>query len=114
MPPTASEVAGAVAAVRRRIAAAAKRAGRDPAAVRLAETGGAGRPRGLGEREGLLEVELTGRPGHPGFAPAALAGAVAAIGVLGGLRLRGLMTMAPPVVGPEQARPVFARLRHLR
>ena len=33
MPPTASEVAGAVAAVRRRIAAAAERAGRDPAAL---------------------------------------------------------------------------------
>jgi PLP dependent protein len=44
----------------------------------------------------------------------ALAEAVAAIGGLGGLRLRGVMTMAPPVVDPEQARPVFARLRHLR
>jgi pyridoxal phosphate enzyme (YggS family) len=187
MPPTASDVAGAVASVRRRIAAAAERAGRGPAAVRLvavsktvaaervaevvaagvtdlgenrvqeavakrpqlpegvrwhmvghlqtnkaaraaatfavvhsvdsvrlAETLAARRPPELGELEVLLEVELTGLPGHTGFAPAALAGAVAAIGVLGGLRLRGLMTMAPPVVDPEQARPVFARLRHLR
>jgi hypothetical protein len=59
-------------------------------------------------------VELTGLPGHTGFAPAALGEAVSAIGGLVGLRLRGLMTMASPVPDPEQARPAFSRLRRLR
>jgi hypothetical protein len=189
MPPPVPtvNVAGAVAAARRRIAAAAERAGRDPAAVRLvavsktvaaervaevvaagvtdlgenrvqeavakrpqlpagvrwhmvghlqtnkaaraaatfavvhsvdsvrlAETLAARRPAELGELEVLLEVELTGLPGHTGFAAGGLDEAVAAIGALGGLRLRGLMTMAPPVAEPERARPAFARLRVLR
>jgi pyridoxal phosphate enzyme (YggS family) len=180
-------VAGAVAAARRRIAAAAERAGRDPAgvrlvavsktvaagrvaeavaagvtdlgenrvqeaaakrpqlpdgvrwhmvghlqtnkaaraaatfavvhsvdSVRLAETLAARRPAELGELEVLLEVELTGLPGHTGLPPATLEEAVTAIAGLGGLRLRGLMTMAPPVADPEDARPVFAALRRMR
>lgn len=187
MPPTTLDVAGAIAAARARIAAAAERAGRDPEAVRLvavsktvapervaealaagvtdlgenrvqeavakrpqlpegvrwhmvghlqtnkaaraaatfavvhsvdsvrlAEVLAARRPEGLGDLEVLLEVELTGLPGHTGFAPEALGGAVEAIGGLDGLRLRGLMTMAPPVADGEQARPAFARLRRLR
>jgi PLP dependent protein len=187
MASTTLDVAGAVAAARARIAAAAERAGRDPAAVRLvavsktvapervaealaagvtdlgenrvqeavakrprlpegvrwhmvghlqtnkaaraaatfavvhsvdsvrlAELLAARRPVGLGDLEVLLEVELTGLPGHTGFAPGDLGGAVEAIGGLDGLRLRGLMTMAPPVADPEQARPAFARLRRLR
>jgi PLP dependent protein len=187
MASTTLDVAGAVAAARARIAAAAERAGRDPApvrlvavsktvapervaealaagvtdlgenrvqeavakrprlpegvrwhmvghlqtnkaaraaatfavvhsvdSVRLAELLAARRPVGLGDLEVLLEVELTGLPGHTGFAPGDLGGAVEAIGGLDGLRLRGLMTMAPPVADPEQARPAFARLRRLR
>jgi PLP dependent protein len=187
MASTTLDVAGAIAAARARIAAAAERAGRDPAAVRLvavsktvaaervaeavavgvtdlgenrvqeavakrpqlpegvrwhmvghlqtnkaaraaatfavvhsvdsvrlAEVLAARRPAGLGELEVLLEVELTGLPGHTGFAPEALGEAVTAIGGLDRLRLRGLMTMAPPVADPEQARPAFARLRRLR
>jgi pyridoxal phosphate enzyme (YggS family) len=187
MVPAALAVAGAVAAARRRIAAAAERAGRDPASVRLvavsktvaaervaeavaagvtdlgenrvqdaaakrpqlpdgvrwhmvghlqtnkaaraaatfavvhsvdsvrlAETLAARRPAGLGELEVLLEVELTGLPGHTGLLPGGLEEAVAAIAGLGGLRLRGLMTMAPPVADPEEARPVFAALRRMR
>ena len=82
--------------------------------VRLAEVLAARRPAELGELEVLLEVELTGLPGHTGFAPNALGEAVEAIGSLDGLRLRGLMTMAPPVADPEQARPAFSRLRRLR
>jgi pyridoxal phosphate enzyme (YggS family) len=181
------DVAGAVSAVRRRIAAASERAGRDPAAVRLvavsktvaaervaevvaagvtdlgenrvqeavakrpqlpegvrwhmvghlqtnkaaraaatfavihsvdsvrlAETLAARRPSELGDLEVLLEVELTGLPGHTGFAPDALEGAVAAISGLDGVRLRGLMTMAPPVAESQEARPAFAVLRRLR
>jgi pyridoxal phosphate enzyme (YggS family) len=187
MASTTLDVAGAIAAARARIAAAAERAGRDPAAVRLvavsktvapervaeavavgvtdlgenrvqeavakrpqlpegvrwhmvghlqtnkaaraaatfavvhsvdsvrlAEVLAARRPAGLGQLEVLLEVELTGLPGHTGFAPEALGEAVNAIGGLDGLCLRGLMTMAPPVADPEQARPAFARLRRLR
>jgi pyridoxal phosphate enzyme (YggS family) len=187
MASTTLDVAGAVAAARARIAVAAERAGRDPAAVRLvavsktvapervaealaagvtdlgenrvqeavakrpqlpegvrwhmvghlqtnkaaraaatfavvhsvdsvrlAELLAARRPVGLGDLEVLLEVELTGLPGHTGFAPGDLGEAVEAIGGLDGLRLRGLMTMAPPVADPEQARPAFARLRRLR
>lgn len=82
--------------------------------VRLAEALAARRPEGLDDLEVLLEVELTGLPGHTGFAPGDLAAAVTAIDGLDRLRLRGLMTMAPPVADPEQARPVFARLRRLR
>jgi len=40
--------------------------------------------------------------------------AVRAIGLLPHLDLQGLMTMAPVVAEPEQARPVFAALRALR
>jgi PLP dependent protein len=82
--------------------------------VRVAEVLAARRPPGLGDLEALLEVELTGLPGHTGFRPDELDGAVGAIGALEGLRLRGLMTMAPPVEDPEQARPTFTRLRRLR
>jgi pyridoxal phosphate enzyme (YggS family) len=82
--------------------------------VRLAETLAARRPAELGELEVLLEVELTGLPGHTGLAPARLEEAVAAIAGLAGLCLRGLMTMAPPVADPEQARPTFADLRRMR
>jgi hypothetical protein len=82
--------------------------------VRLAELLAARRPAEMGELEVLLEVELTGLPGHSGFAPGDLAAAVPAIAALQALRLRGLMTMAPPVDDPDRARPVFARLRALR
>jgi pyridoxal phosphate enzyme (YggS family) len=82
--------------------------------VRLAELLAMRRPAELGELEVLLEVELTGLPGHTGFAPEAVGEAVKAIGRLDGLRVRGLMTMAPPVADPELARPSFARLRRLR
>ncbi|HEY2704724.1 MAG TPA: YggS family pyridoxal phosphate-dependent enzyme [Candidatus Dormibacteraeota bacterium] len=82
--------------------------------VRLAEALAARRPAGLGELEVLVEVELTGLPGHTGVAAAELEGTVRAIAELGGLRLRGLMTMAPPVAEPERARPTFATLRRLR
>jgi pyridoxal phosphate enzyme (YggS family) len=187
MVPTGVAVAEAVAAARRRIAAAAERAGRDPASVRLvavsktvaaervaeavvagvtdlgenrvqeaaakrpqlpdgvrwhmvghlqtnkaaraaatfavihsvdsvrlAETLAARRPAELGELEVLLEVELTGLPGHTGLLPARLEEAVVAVAGLAGLRLRGLMTMAPHVADPEQARPTFAALRRMR
>jgi PLP dependent protein len=82
--------------------------------IRVAEVLAARRPPVLGDLDVLLEVELTSIPGHTGFLPDELPAAMAAIGELGGLHLRGLMTMAPPVADAEQARPTFARLRRLR
>ena len=37
-----------------------------------------------------------------------------ALAALPGIRIRGLMTMAPLVDDPEEVRPVFRRLRELR
>jgi PLP dependent protein len=82
--------------------------------VRVAEVLAARRPDDQDDLDVLLEVELTGLPGHTGFPPGELAAAVAAVGELGRVRLRGLMTMAPPVADAEEARPAFARLRRLR
>lgn len=62
----------------------------------------------------LLEVNVAGEASKYGFAPAELPAQVTAIATLPGLRLQGLMTMAPIVADPEDARPVFAGLRRLR
>lgn len=62
----------------------------------------------------LLEVNVSGEASKYGFRPEELPAAVAAIAALPGLRLQGLMTMAPIAADPEQVRPVFAGLRSLR
>jgi uncharacterized pyridoxal phosphate-containing UPF0001 family protein len=62
----------------------------------------------------LLEVHLTGEPEKHGIAPEEVEAAVLAVGRLPGVRLRGLMGMAPLVAQPEDARPFFRRLRELR
>ncbi len=62
----------------------------------------------------LLEVNVSGEESKAGFGPEELSAAVEAIAALPGLRVDGLMTMAPIVEDPEQARPVFRRLRELR
>lgn len=62
----------------------------------------------------LLEVNVSGEVSKAGFTPAELPAAVEAIAALPGLRLQGLMTMAPIVPDPADARPVFAGLRRLR
>ena len=62
----------------------------------------------------LLEVNVSGEESKAGFGPAELATAVASITALSGLRIDGLMTMAPIVEAPELARPVFCGLRQLR
>lgn len=68
----------------------------------------------------LLEVNVSGEESKYGF-PAwdeagctALRDAAREVVVLPNLDARGLMTMAPIVADPEESRPVFARLRHLR
>jgi pyridoxal phosphate enzyme (YggS family) len=82
--------------------------------ARVAETLSARRPDHLAPLDVLVEVELTGIPGHTGVPPAALEEVARAALAQPRLRLRGLMTMAPPVDDPDGARPTFARLRTLR
>jgi hypothetical protein len=72
----------------------------------------------------LLECNVSGETSKYGFTAdrwieddeqrRSLFAAVDEIVALPNLRLDGLMTMAPIVADPEQARPVFARLRRLR
>jgi pyridoxal phosphate enzyme (YggS family) len=62
----------------------------------------------------LVEVELTGIASHTGVSAADVEALLRALATLPHLRSVGLMTMAPHVADPEQARPTFARLRSLR
>ena len=68
----------------------------------------------------LLEVNVSGEASKYGFAAsdltmhADLSGQVEQLAALVHLRVEGLMTMAPIVADPEQARPVFRALRQLR
>ncbi|MEO6060923.1 MAG: YggS family pyridoxal phosphate-dependent enzyme [Thermoflexales bacterium] len=72
----------------------------------------------------LLECNVSGEASKEGFAFAgwernpgvreAFVADVARITALPGVRVRGLMTMAPVVVDPEQTRPIFASLRQAR
>jgi len=66
------------------------------------------------QRTILLEVNVTGETSKYGLAPEELPGAVEATAPLPGLRLEGLMTMAPIAAEPESVRPVFVRLRALK
>jgi pyridoxal phosphate enzyme (YggS family) len=61
----------------------------------------------------LLQVNVDADPAKAGFDPAALPAGVARIAALGGLDLRGLMTIGRLVTDPEAARPTFRRLREL-
>ncbi|HVO42822.1 MAG TPA: YggS family pyridoxal phosphate-dependent enzyme [Aggregatilineales bacterium] len=72
----------------------------------------------------LLEVNVSGEASKSGFngahwerdsaLRAALWSDVARISALPGIRLEGLMTVAPIATDPETVRPVFASLRRLR
>lgn len=62
----------------------------------------------------LLQVNIALEAQKAGCAPEAAAALVARIQSSPFLALRGLMTIAPLVPDPEQARPVFAGLRTLR
>ncbi|MBI1309933.1 YggS family pyridoxal phosphate-dependent enzyme [bacterium] len=62
----------------------------------------------------LIEVNVSGEDSKDGFAPDELRTAWGELAGLSGLDIRGLMTMAPRVDEPAQARPYFARLRALR
>ncbi len=62
----------------------------------------------------LIEVNVAGEGTKFGVAPEAVSKLAARIGDLPHLELAGLMTVAPRVDDPEDARPVFRQLRHLR
>jgi pyridoxal phosphate enzyme (YggS family) len=68
----------------------------------------------------LLECNVSGEASKEGFTAqtaadwAALLPAFAALLAMPGLRVQGLMTMAPFGIDPGAARPVFRRLRELR
>jgi len=62
----------------------------------------------------LLEVNVSGEASKHGFAPDELLATAGSLLTLPGIRVGGLMTMAPFEVEPEETRPVFRTLRHLR
>ncbi len=62
----------------------------------------------------LLEVNVSGEATKHGFSPDDLRRELPSLRTLPGLRIEGLMTMAPLVDDPETARPVFRNLRLLR
>lgn len=57
----------------------------------------------------LLEINASGEPSKQGVAPAAALHLAEQIDSMVHVRLRGLMTMAPRLENPEDARPTFAR-----
>jgi len=61
----------------------------------------------------LLEVNVGGEVTKYGFAPDDLPAAAGQVRALPGLEVRGLMTVAPVAGDPQEARPVFRRLREL-
>lgn len=62
----------------------------------------------------LLEIKLSPEETKWGFSPEEVFDAVGKILEMPHLRIQGLMTMAPIVPHPEEARPYFRRLRELR
>ena len=62
----------------------------------------------------LLEVNVSGEASKHGLTQATLLDEAPQLLALPGVRLHGLMTMAPFVDDPEAARPVFRELRQMR
>ncbi|HLY23919.1 MAG TPA: YggS family pyridoxal phosphate-dependent enzyme [bacterium] len=62
----------------------------------------------------LIQVNVAREPQKHGASPEEAAAVVRRTAVLPGLRLRGLMTIAPAVSDPDEVRPVFRALRELR
>lgn len=61
----------------------------------------------------LLGVNIAGESSKAGFQPDVLMRDLAALGGLPHLRIQGLMTIPPPTIKPEEARPYFRELRIL-
>lgn len=79
--------------------------------IRLAETISARASRRV---RVLLEVNVTGEPSKFGISPNEAPVLAERIGGMPNIELTGLMTVAPEVDDPEDARPVFRTMRHLR
>src|SRR5690606_31439386 len=62
----------------------------------------------------LVQVNVAGEATKHGVAPERVLDFVREMAKLPGLRIEGLMTMAPFAEDPETVRPVFRRLRELR
>jgi pyridoxal phosphate enzyme (YggS family) len=62
----------------------------------------------------LIEVNTSGEPQKFGVSPDDVLSLTMAVSGLDHLELRGLMTMAPVVEKPDDARPCFRKLRELR
>lgn len=62
----------------------------------------------------LVEVNVSGEASKHGFTPAELLDQAGELLALPGIRMAGLMTMAPFEAKPEATRPVFRALRSLR
>jgi PLP dependent protein len=72
-----------------------------------------------GERLGcympvLLEVNVGGEASKSGFSPQALRQSVEQLASFTHLQVRGLMTIPPPTVTPEEARPFYQEVRDLQ
>lgn len=76
---------------------------------RRALAGGAGAPVQI-----LIQVNISEEPQKHGVRPAETAAVVGKVARIPGVRVRGLMGMAPVVAAPEDARPFFRRLREIR
>jgi hypothetical protein len=61
----------------------------------------------------LIQVNVSGEKGKQGVAPAAATHLVDQVRTMLGVRVRGLMCMAPYSEDPEAVRPVFVRAREL-
>lgn len=61
----------------------------------------------------LLQGNISGEESKHGFSPEELKTAVEAVSSMEGVRMRGIMTMAPIETAPGQARPVFAKTREI-
>lgn len=62
----------------------------------------------------LLEVNVSGEESKHGFAPDEVRDQWTDLARLPGIRIEGLMTMAPLVIDAEETRPIFRDLRRLR
>lgn len=62
----------------------------------------------------LLEVNVSGEASKHGFTPEELRATAGELLALPGVRMGGLMTMAPFEAEPEETRPIFRALRRLR
>ncbi len=62
----------------------------------------------------LLQVNIASEVTKHGFSGEEVVSAIASIGRLPNIEIRGLMTIAPIAADPEEVRPIFANLRRIK